>query len=120
MIERFRCEREFRTRIIAAEVVITEGGVQIGLYGGDRPHIGAVGVLDPEGQITVRQFETHQEGCLCRSWCKALAQRGIQPAVVAAGVHYDAASRDEISQVLTLCAELQNEVLEKLREPMFR
>ena len=62
----FHAERTFRGKIIAADATITDSGVQIGLFGGDKPHIGAVGVLAPDGNITVTQFERHKEGILCQ------------------------------------------------------
>ena len=41
------CERRFRGKPITAELTVTNGGVQVGLFGGDKPHIGAVGIVDP-------------------------------------------------------------------------
>ena len=102
----FHAERTFRGKIIAADATITGSGVQIGLFGGDKPHIGAVGILDPAGKIMVTQFETHREGILCQQWCEALAKAGCIPAVVSAGVHYNNVGKDEIEQIVQLCDEL--------------
>ena len=68
------CERRFRGKPITAELTVTNGGVQVGLFGGDKPHIGAVGIVDPAGKTTVSQFEEHREGILCQQWCEALAK----------------------------------------------
>lgn len=108
------CERQFRGKTITAELTVTDSGVQIGLFGGDKPHIGAVGIVDPAGKITVTQFEEHREGILCQQWCKALANAGCTPAAVSAGIHYDNASKDEIRQVVRLCGELLEEVLNQI------
>lgn len=110
----FHAERTFRGKIIAADATITDSGVQIGLFGGDKPHIGAVGVLDPAGKIMVTQFETHREGILCQQWCEALAKAGCIPAVVSAGVHYDNVGKDEIEQIVQLCDELLKDTLDNL------
>lgn len=110
----FHAERTFRGKIIAADATITDSGVQIGLFGGDKPHIGAVGILDPAGKIMVTQFETHREGILCQQWCEALAKAGCIPAVVSAGVHYDNASKEEIEQIVQLCHELLKDMLDNL------
>ena len=100
-------------RAAAVGLGALEGGntelLQVGLYGGDTPHIGAVGIVDPDGNITVTQFEGHKEGVLCRQWCEALAKTAHCPAVVSAGVHYDQASREEILQIVRLCGELLQE-----------
>lgn len=108
------CERRLRGRPITATAIVTGAGVQIGLYGGDQSHIGAVGVVDPAGEITIKQFETHKEGILCRRWCDALARAGIRPVVLSAGVHYDNACKEEITQILQVCEELLAELLGKL------
>lgn len=110
----FHAERTFRGKRITADAAVTEGGVQIGLFGGDKPHIGAVGIVNPAGKITVTQFERHKEGILCQQWCEALAKAGRAPAVVSAGIHYDNASKEEIVQIVQLCYELLKNTLDKL------
>lgn len=109
----FHAERAFRGKIITADATVTDSGVQAGLFGGDKPHIGAVGVLDPAGNITVTQFEGHKEGVLCQQWCEAFAKAGHVPAVVSAGVHYDDASKEEIVQIVRTCGELLEEILNR-------
>ena len=108
-MKHFTCERMFRGKPITAEITVTDCGVQVGLYGGDKSHIGAVGIVDPDGNITVTQFEGHKEGVLCRQWCEALANAGLCPVIVSAGVHYDNASKEEILQIVRLCGELLQE-----------
>lgn len=110
----FHAERTFRGKNIMVDATVTDAGIQIGLFGGDKPHIGAVGILAPDGNITVTQFENHREGTLCQQWCEALAKAGHAPAVVSAGVHYDNASKEEIVQIIQLCYELLKNMLDKL------
>lgn len=109
-VKTFHAERTFRGKRITADATVTENGVQIGLFGGDKPHIGAVGILDPNGAVAVTEFEGHKEGILCRQWCEALAKAGCTPAVVSAGVHYDKVGKEEIVQVVQLCDELWKEL----------
>ena len=108
------CERQFREKSITAELTVTNCGMQVGLFGGDKPHIGAVGILDPAGKTTVTQFEEHREGVLCQQWCEALAKAGHIPAVMSAGVHYDNVSKEEIVQIVRLCNELLKDMLDNL------
>lgn len=110
----FHAERTFRGKNIMVDATVTDGGVQIGLFGGDKTHIGAVGIVNPAGKTTVTQFEEHREGILCQQWCEALAKAGCTPAVVSAGVHYDNASKEEIVQIVRLCNELLKEMLDNL------
>lgn len=113
-VKHFTCERSFRGKPITAEVTVTDNGIQIGLYGGDKPHIGAVGIVGPTGQLTVTQFEMHKEGVLCRQWCETLAGAGCFPAVVTAGIHYDGISKSEILQVTVQCTAMLNEMITTL------
>lgn len=106
----FCYERTFRGKRISAVVWVTDAGVQVGLYGGDRPHIGAVGLVSPSAETAVTQFPGHQECILCEQWCSTLAQAGLRPLSMAAGVHYDHAIRQEIQQIVAQCQELLEEV----------
>lgn len=111
----FTLTRDFRGRSITAAVTDTGQGVQVLLSGGDAPHIGAVGVLSPDGKIAVTEFSAHREGVLCRQWCRAFWNAGIAPAAVSAGVHYDAAAAAEIQRVVALCESLLKETIRKLK-----
>ena len=110
----FTLTRDFRGRSITAAVTDTGQGVQVLLSGGDAPHIGAVGVLSPDGKIAVTEFSAHREGVLCRQWCRAFWNAGIAPAAVSAGLHYDAAAAAEIQSVMALCESLLKESIRKL------
>lgn len=107
-------ERTFRAKTIVADAIVTDAGVQIVLFGGDKPHIGAVGILAPDGNITVTEFEGHKEGILCHRWCVELAKAGCTPAVISAGIHYDNAGNEEIIRVVQLCEKLLQDVLDDL------
>ena len=98
----FTHKQMFRGKPITAEITVTDCGVQVGLYGGDKPHIGAVGIAAPDGNITVTQFEGHKEGVLCQQWCEELFKVASRPVVVSAGIHYDNASKEEILQVVEI------------------
>ena len=84
------------------------------LYGGDRTHIGAVGVIDPDGNRTITQFPGHREGVVCERWLDALAAANVKPAVVEAGVHYDGLDKEGISEVLGVLEELLRDLLRML------
>ena len=113
-MKHFTWVRRFRGKPITAEITATDGGVQGGLYGGDKPHIGAVGIAAPDGNITVTQFEGHKEGVLCQQWCEGLFKAVNCPVAVSAGVHYDNASKEEILQIVQLCGELLREGCSKI------
>ncbi|WP_298035338.1 hypothetical protein [uncultured Dysosmobacter sp.] len=98
--------RTYRKREITARITTLDGGVEILLYGGDYPHIGAVGILTPENRLTVTEFPGHREGILCQQWLEALSNAHILPATVAAGIHYDCLDPAGISDVLKLTEDM--------------
>ncbi len=99
---------------LTARVQVVDGGVRAEVYGGTRPHIGAVSIAGPEGDITTTQFPTHRDGAVSARWAEALAAAGLRPAVVLAGIHYDGLSRGGICQVMEVCEGLLQEVLARL------
>ena len=110
-MRQFELHRGYRGRDITALVLQTEEGVSATLWGGDRPHIGAVGVADPDGKCTVTEFPGHKEGVVCEKWTTALAAASCLPAVVTAGIHYDGLDKAGIVAVLALTDELLAETL---------
>ena len=113
-MRQFELRRSWRGRDITAHVLVLDEGVHVSLYGGDRAHIGAVGIIDPDGNRTVTQFPGHKEGVVCERWLDALAAADVKPAVVEAGVHYDGLDRAGIGEVLGVLEELLQRCLERL------
>lgn len=114
-MRQFELRRSYRGRDIVAQVLQLPQGVHISLYGGDLPHIGAVGIAAPEENRTVTQFPGHREGLVCEKWIEALSAAGFCPAVVEAGIHYDELSREGIAAVLAVTDDLLNKTLVMLR-----
>lgn len=110
----FELHRCYRGRDITIQAVLTEEGISVTVCGGDRPHIGAVGVADPDGKVTVTEFPGHKEGVVCEKWTAALAVAGYTPAVVTAGIHYDGLDKAGIEAVLALTDELLADTLHHL------
>lgn len=100
--------------VLTAEALALPSGVQAALYGGDLPHIGAVGVADPDGAVSVRQFPGHREGELARRWTERLAKRGRVPVVLCVGIHYDDLAREDIETVVRAADALMEALLERL------
>ena len=115
-MRRFELRRTYRGKDITAGVIQTPHGVQVTLFGGDRPHIGAVAIVDPEGNRTLTEFPGHREGAVCDAWAAACAAAGVCPAVVTAGIHYDGISREEIAAVVAQTEALLHAVLKELCE----
>ena len=112
----FSLTRELMGAALTAYAVRLPEGLQVSLYGGTLPHIGAVSVVDPQGNVATQQFPTHKDGVVSEQWAKALSEAGYRPAAVVAGIHYDDLSREQIDQVVALTNEMLTELLETLGE----
>ena len=106
---------EFRSECLGKEIrcecLAFPSGIQLALFGGDRPHIGAAGIADPEGNIRVTQFSGHKEGILCQEWLEALRGHGMCPAVLEAGIHYDGLTKEGIETVMQCARGLLESVI---------
>ena len=115
-MKRFGLTRELMGASIAVQVFCLRSGFQIGVYGGTLPHIGAVSVADPQGNITTQQFPTHKDGIISERWARALSEAGYRPAVVTAGIHYDHLNREQIAAVVEITDSMLSELLCALRD----
>lgn len=113
-MRQFELHRTYRGKQITAFVLQMQEHIHVSLCGGDRPHIGAVGIVAPDGTCSVTEFPTHREGVVCERWACALSGSGFRPAVVEAGIHYDSLDRNGIHDVLALTDDLLKAVLDRL------
>lgn len=99
---------------LTARLQPVDGGMRVEIYGGTRPHIGAVSIAGPDGKVSTTQFPTHRDGVVSARWAGALAEAGYRPAVVLAGIHYDNLDRAGINQVTEAAERLLEQALEAL------
>ena len=114
-MKRFSLTRELMGAPVTAQAVRLPEGLQIGVYGGTLPHIGAVSIIDPAGACTTAQFPGHKDGVVSERWARALSEAGYHPAVITAGIHYDNLSREQITGVVELTDDMLSELLCALR-----
>ena len=110
-MDRFELTRQLFGAKITAQILCFDEGIHVSIYGGERPHIGAVTIGDQTGAARTTQFPGHKEAAVSEQWCGALLQRGFSPVVVEAGIHYDNLSKDGIQAVLACTNELLAECL---------
>ena len=115
-MKRFGLTRELMGASIAVQVFCLRSGFQIGVYGVTLPHIGAVSVADPQGNITTQQVPAHKDGIISERWARALSEAGYRPAVVTAGIHYDHLNWEQIAAVVEITDSMLSELLCALRD----
>ena len=71
----------------------------IAIFGGDRPHIGAVALAGPDGHCQVICLPGHREGDIAERFAANLANRLEVGVCVSCGIHLDAITQLEIESV---------------------
>jgi len=99
--------------------------LNISLYGGDSPHIGAVALAQPRPSLqgaeqisstcSVLAIIGHKEDELARALALDLSKKLEVTVCVACGIHLDKISPDEIDQVLAICERLTAKLLKEIR-----
>ena len=106
---------EKQTEVIGKKVwtVITrtDEGINITVAGGDKPHIGAISIVDKAGQVSTTVFPSHKEAVISEKWAKAFYERYQEPVVVSAGIHFDGITKDNIAKVVDECDLLLEKLL---------
>ena len=101
---------------INVRACFTGSGVNVAVCGGDRPHIGAVTVISPTGEVTEQQFPTHRDGAVSSAWAAGLYSAFGGPVVVEAGIHYDNITKEGIAAVLECTDRLLARLIQSVNE----
>jgi hypothetical protein len=98
--------------------------ILVSIWGGTRPHIGAIGVAVPRHSLKNPKkwsatssnftFPGHKEDTLVKKISERLATQLRKNAVVTAGIHWDSITLKEIKTIETLTRKLSDEILKKL------
>ena len=108
--------RMYRGKAIRMDFDPDQTPMRLTLTGGDLPHVGAVGSIQPDGSISVTESPGHKEGILCQRWCVALESAGCKPLRMEAGIHYNALPPEGIQDVLEITDALLQETLYALAD----
>ncbi len=115
--------RKGRFKVVAA---VYEIGPDIlaAVWGGNRPHIGAVGMAQPRQSLrdeektaatsSVFTLLGHKEDLIVKPLSEEITRRFGRNSVVIAGIHWDNLTDDEIQTAEKLCQKLTVKIIEKL------
>lgn len=101
-------------RPVICTVTPLDDGIHVLLTGGDKGHIGAVSVCDPDQAPETIRFPWHKEQYITEPWAKTIANAAQQRCCVVCGIHYDGASPEDIRCILSETDQLLRQILEKL------
>ena len=101
--------------------------ILVAIWGGEKPHIGAVAVAQPRPSLkdsrktsasaSVFCFVGHKEDDLAKAVSEKLASALNTSVVVTAGIHWDNLDVEGIRQVLKNSQILTNQIRDKLMTP---
>jgi hypothetical protein len=98
--------------------------ILVSIWGGSRPHIGAVGMAIPRPSLNNPKkwsatssnftFPGHKEDTLVKKISERLAAQLRRNVVVTAGIHWDSITLKEIKTIENLTGKLSDRILERL------
>jgi len=98
--------------------------ILVSIWGGTRPHIGAVGMAIPRPSLKNPKkwsatssnftFIGHKEDTLVKTISERLAARLRRNVVVTAGIHWDGITSDEIKAIQNLAQKLSDLISKKI------
>ena len=107
--------------LVQAEALYIGADVLVYIWGGDRPHIGAVAaagwrpsLADPgtsSATASVLTFPGHKEDVVVKMVAQALAARLGTNVVVTAGIHFEHLPPEGIAEVIDGCREITERLL---------
>lgn len=113
---------------VSAEARRIGNDLLIAIWGGTRPHIGAVSVSVPRPSLadssktgstsSVINLPGHKDEAVARMFSEKLAARFSTHCIATAGIHIDHITENEITAVMDNCAELCQIIIQKLERPL--
>jgi hypothetical protein len=99
--------------------------ILVSVWGGTRPHIGAVGMAIPRPSLKNPKkwsatssnftFIGHKEDTLVKTISERLAARLRRNVVVTAGIHWNGITFSEIQTIQHLTQKLSDQIIKKLK-----
>ncbi|MCL4535248.1 MAG: hypothetical protein M1370_08850 [Bacteroidetes bacterium] len=112
-------------RRVQATAILADDGLVVTLLGGDRSHVGAVGIGIPRPSLrdgaqrsassSVITITGHKEDALAKACAEDIARGLDQVAVVVAGMHVDAPAPGDIEALAANSALAVERLVERLK-----
>lgn len=111
--------------VVEAEAVRIGTDVLVYVWGGTRPHIGAVAAAVPRPSLadgdrtsataSVLTYPGHKEDSVVKSMAEALAAALDTNVVVTAGIHWDGLDQGSIATIVSRCREVTELLIRGLK-----
>lgn len=121
MTERLSVRTAEADYVIEAEAVRIGPDILVYVWGGERPHIGAVAAAQPRPSLadpeatsataSVLTYVGHKEDDVAKHMAEAIAARCNTNVVVTAGIHWDDLPADGVRTVIERCREITEKLI---------
>ena len=101
---------------IRAEVRKLDCGWDIGIYGGCSTHVGAVTMAEADGSWHTFEREHHKDSFVSQCWATELAKLLRSPICVRCGIHYDNATKEQLTEITASCDEMLRKLISALEQ----
>lgn len=112
VMEQFVLEKALFGRRITAQVTRLDSGFHVLLAGGDKSHVGAVGMAHYGKLLCSYAFPSHKEQVICSEWAIRISAQCCCDVTVACGIHYENATREQIETIVKASDEWLQDVLQ--------
>jgi glutamate 5-kinase len=109
---------------VEATCTLTRDGILLAIFGGERPHIGAVALALPRPSLRNRKKTSattsiltvlgHKDDEIAKPAAELLAKKFKVPTVVVVGVHIDKATRQDVKTLFTNSMKAVSGVVNRL------
>ena len=115
VMEQFVLKKELFGKRITAQVTRLDSGFHVLLAGGDKSHVGAVGMAHCGKLLYLDAFPSHKEQVICSEWALRISAQCCCDVTVACGIHYENAAMEQIETIVKASDELLQDVLQHIQ-----
>ena len=87
----------------------------IAIFGGDRPHIGAVALIGPGSPCSLLCMPKHREGGIAKDFASAVSNHVGSTVCATCGIHLDNITQDEIRSAEAIVKNLASELISRIQ-----
>lgn len=116
--------KQFKNKEITLTALFMGKDLNVSIYGGDLPHIGAIALGIPRpsledknkisSSVSLLTITGHKEDVIVQRLAKVLSKNFNSTVVVSCGIHYDNITLEDIEAINLLISDLTDELISKL------
>ncbi|WP_418222759.1 hypothetical protein [Clostridium isatidis] len=116
--------KQFKNKEITLTALFMGRDLNVSIYGGDLPHIGAIALGIPRpsledknkisSSVSLLTITGHKEDVIVQKLAKVLSKSLNSTVVVSCGIHYDNITLEDIEAINLLISDLTDELISKL------